>query len=126
AVQGGDLGWARRGTMVAEFDAMMFALPPGRVSPIVETVYGFHVIRVDRVRAGEVRARHILIKPEYTQADAERASQRADSALMMWQNGVSYDSVAALFHDPAEERSIPDGIPIDSLPVEYRVALKDK
>src|SRR5690606_12956468 len=52
AVQGGDLGWARRGTMVAEFDAMMFALPPGRISPLVETVYGFHVIRVDRVRAG--------------------------------------------------------------------------
>lgn len=126
AVQGGDLGWARRGTMVAEFDAMLFALPPARISPIVETVYGYHVLRVDRVRAAEVRARHILIRPEFTQADAERARLRADSALAMWQGGASYESVAARFHDPSEERSIPDGVPIDSLPVEYRVALKDQ
>jgi peptidyl-prolyl cis-trans isomerase SurA len=126
AVQGGDLGWNRRGSMVAEFDGMMFALPPGRISPIVETVYGFHVIRVDRVRAGEVRARHILIRPDVDETDAARAKARADSALAMWSGGVPYDSVAARFHDPAEERSIPEGVPVDSLPVEYRVALKDQ
>lgn len=126
AVQGGDLGWNRRGSMVAEFDGMMFALPPGRISPIVETVYGFHVIRVDRVRAGEVRARHILIRPTVDEADALVAKARADSALALWAGGMPYDSVAARFHDPAEERSIPEGVPVDSLPVEYRVALKDQ
>jgi peptidyl-prolyl cis-trans isomerase SurA len=126
AVQGGDLGWNRRGSMVAEFDGMMFALPPGRISPIVETVYGFHVIRVDRVRAGEVRARHILIRPDVDETDAARAKARADSALAMWSGGVPYDSVAARFHDSSEERSIPEGVPVDSLPVEYRVALKDQ
>jgi peptidyl-prolyl cis-trans isomerase SurA len=124
AVQGGDLGWNRRGSMVAEFDAMMFALPPGRISPIVETVYGFHVIRVDRVRAGEVRARHILIQPEVDEADGLVAKARADSALALWTSGAPYDTVAARFHDRTEERSIPEGVPVDSLPVEYRVALK--
>jgi len=126
AVQGGDLGWNRRGSMVAEFDAMMFALPPGRISPIVETVYGFHVIRVDRVRAGEVRARHILIQPDVDEADALVAKARADSALALWTSGTPYDSVAARFHDRNEERSIPEGVPVDSLPVEYRLALKDQ
>jgi peptidyl-prolyl cis-trans isomerase SurA len=125
AVQGGDLGWNRRGRMVQAFDQMMFALAPGRVSPIVETEYGYHIIRVDRVRAGEVRARHILIRPDLDEADASVAKARADSALALWQAGMPYDTVVARFHDRAEERSIPDGVPIDSLPPEYRVALRN-
>lgn len=124
AAQGGDLGWNRRGKMVAAFDQMMFALLPGRISPVVETEYGFHVIRVDRVRAGEVRARHILIRPDVDEADAAVARARADSALTLWRAGMPYDTVVARFHDRAEERSIPDGVPIDSLPPEYRVALR--
>ncbi len=126
AVQGGDLGWNRRGRMVAEFDQAMFSLIPGRISPLIETVYGFHIIRVDRVRAGEVRARHILIKPTLDEDDAERARQRADSALQQWRAGVPFDTVIARFHDRDEEKSIPEGVPIDSLPVEYRIALRGK
>lgn len=123
---GGDLGWARRGVMVAAFDQMMFALPPNRISPIVETEYGFHIIRVDRIRPGEVRARHILIRPTLDEADAEAARLRADSARTMWIDGAPFDSVVARFHDVSEERNIPDGIPVDSLPVEYRLAVRDK
>lgn len=125
AVQGGDLGWNRRGRMVQAFDNMMFALAPGRISPVVETEYGFHVIRVDRVRAGEVRARHILIMPDVDSLDGAAARARADSARTLWRNGMPFDSVIARFHDPQEERSIPEGYPIDSLPPEYRVALRD-
>lgn len=126
ASTGGDLGWARRGQMVPEFDQMIFALVPGRISPVVETVYGFHVIRVDRVRPGEVRARHVLIRPTMEQADADIAKAKADTVLALWKSGVAYDSLVARFHDKNEERTIPDGVPIDSLPVEYRLALRNK
>ncbi len=126
AAQGGDLGWARRGVMVEAFDQMMFALPPNRISPVVETEYGFHIIRVDRIRPGEVRARHILIRPTLDEADAEAARLRADSARVLWSAGAPFDSIVARFHDASEERSIPDGIPVDSLPVEYRLAVRDK
>lgn len=125
AAQGGDLGWNRRGRMVQAFDNMMFSLIPGRISPIVETEYGFHVIRVDRVRAGEVRARHILIMPDVDSLDATVARARADSARTLWSNGMPFDTVVARFHDASEERSIPEGFPIDSLPPEYRVALRN-
>ncbi len=125
AAQGGDLGWARRGVMVPEFERMMFALIPGRISPIVETQYGFHVIRVDRVRAGEVRARHILIKPAVDSADVATARILADTVLALWKNGMPYDTLVARYHDMDEERSIPDGYARDSLPAEYRVALRD-
>jgi len=125
AEQGGDLGWARRGVMVPEFERMMFALIPGRISPVVETQYGFHVIRVDRVRAGEVRARHILIKPAVDSQDVARARLVADTVLALWTQGTPYDSLVARYHDADEERSLPEGIPRDSLPAEYRVALRD-
>ena len=125
AERGGDLDWQRRGVMVPEFERVMFALIPGRVSPVVETTYGFHIIRVDRVRAAEVRARHILIKPVVDTQDLRIARTTADSALARWKNGMPYDTVVARFHDLAEERTIPEGFPRDSLPAEYRVALRD-
>lgn len=124
AAQGGDLGWNRRGDMVPEFDRMMFALQPNRISPVVETQFGFHVIRVDRVRSAEVRARHILIRPAVDSLDAQTARARADSVLTMWRAGVAYDSLVRRFHDADEERTIPDGYPRDSLPVQYRTALE--
>ncbi len=125
AVKGGDLDWQRRGVMVAEFERWMFALAPGRLSPVVETEFGFHVIRVDRVRAGEVRARHILIKPDVDSADVAIARLRADTVLTLWRGGMAYDSLVKRYHDITEERTIPDGVPRDSLPAEYRVALRD-
>jgi len=53
AAQGGDLGWVARDKMVPEFEAAAFAMRPGEVSSLVETVFGFHVIRVEGRRGGE-------------------------------------------------------------------------
>ena len=120
--QGGDLGWNRRGAMVKEFDEMMFALPVGRVSPVVETAFGYHIIKVDRAQPAEVKARHILIVPQRDSADVRRARLEADSVRAAVAKGADFDSLAAKHHDAQEFRALPD-IPRDSLPAAYRTAL---
>ncbi|HJU64913.1 MAG TPA: peptidylprolyl isomerase [Gemmatimonadaceae bacterium] len=123
---GGDLGWNRRGRMVPEFDRVMFSLSPGQVSPVFSTSFGFHIVKVDRVQPGEVKARHILIRPEVDSVDIEATRRLADSVAAAWRAGGSYDSLVARHHDPAEERIIPQAFARDSLPESYQTAIATK
>jgi peptidyl-prolyl cis-trans isomerase SurA len=121
---GGDLGWNRRGSgLVPEFERMMFALPPGVLSPVIETTFGYHIIRVDRVQSAEVKARHILIAPAIDSVDVLAARAEADSVAAQWRRGVSYDSLAAKHHDPTEEKGVLQPFPRDSLPASYQAAV---
>ncbi|HEY7898578.1 MAG TPA: peptidylprolyl isomerase [Gemmatimonadaceae bacterium] len=126
---GGDLGWNRRGgspgqpALVPAFEAMMFSLRPGELSPLVRTSYGYHIIRVDRVQPGEVKARHILIAPVIDSNDVHLALLRADTVADKWRKGANFDSLVAKYHDPAEDKGVLIPYPIDSLPESYRTAL---
>ena len=76
---GGDLGWQMRGTFVPEFEAAAFNLEDGEISDIVESDFGFHIIRMKGRRGNRIHVEHILIKPEIQEADIELTRQKLDS-----------------------------------------------
>ena len=86
---GGDLGWQKRGTFVPEFEAAAYGLKKGEMSDIIETEFGFHLIELIERRGNTIHARHILIKPEITDADIEIARTELDSIRSM----ILYDSL---------------------------------
>jgi peptidyl-prolyl cis-trans isomerase SurA len=123
APQGGEMDWFRRGQMVRPFEEAAFGLPRGTISNPVETVYGFHVIQVERVQPTEVKVRHILITPELDSVDVAAARRLADSLHALILAGASFDSLQALHHDPSEEREA-IGMIVDSLGADYIAAIE--
>jgi peptidyl-prolyl cis-trans isomerase SurA len=121
--RGGDLGWFRQGQMVRSFDQVVFAMRPGQVSSVVETEFGFHIIKLERTRGPERQARHILIRPEITQADIDRARQRADSVATAVRGGASAPDLAARYDTPDAAR-FQSEVPLDRLPPAFVSALE--
>ena len=80
ALRGGELGFVGKGTLLPEFAAVAFDLnDPKRVSRIVETEYGYHIIQLIEKRGDRINVRHILIRPHVTKDEVVAATQRLDS-----------------------------------------------
>lgn len=123
AQQGGDLGWFRRGDMVQAFENAVYSLRPGQISGIVESPFGFHIIKLERVRGGERSARHVLIRADIIDEDIARASAIADSLAAGLRAGtLVWDSVEARHHDESEQRRV-GPFPVDELPEPYASAV---
>ncbi len=79
-MQGGELGFHSRADFVPEFSNVAFNLTdPNRVSRIVETEYGYHIIQLIEKRGEQVNVRHILLRPKVSTADLDLAVHRLDS-----------------------------------------------
>jgi peptidyl-prolyl cis-trans isomerase SurA len=100
ARKGGECGFVGRGEMVPEFSAVAFNLTdPKKVSKIVETEYGFHIIQLIERRGDRVNVRHILRKPRVPQSSIDECLLRLDSiandirnAKFTFEEGATYIS----------------------------------
>ena len=101
--KGGELGMASKSIFWPAFSDAAMSLKPGVVSQIVETPDGFHLIEVLEKKGDMFNARHILIKPEYTSADREKAFRVLDSLKTELANDAVTFELAAKFYseDPA-------------------------
>lgn len=122
--QGGSLGWFREGQMVRPFEVVAYALRPGQTSGVVETEFGFHIIRLDRIRGPERQARHILIRPEVAPEDVAAARARADSIATAVRGGASLTAAAEATKTPGDQR-VNRNIPLEQLPPSYSVPIGD-
>lgn len=79
-IRGGEIGFMGRGQLVPEYAAVAFNLnDPKKVSKIVETEYGFHIIQLIEKRGDRINTRHILLRPKVAEKDLTLAVNRLDS-----------------------------------------------
>ena len=80
AKRGGELGFVGRGQLVSEFAEVAFNLnDPKRVSRIVQTEYGYHIIQLIEKKGERINCRHILLRPRISATDKVKAIERLDS-----------------------------------------------
>ncbi len=83
ARNGGELGFTARGTLVPEYEEVALSLAEGKVSDVIETPFGFHIIQTIGRMGEKINTRHILFVPQPSEADEDSvymlASMLADS-----------------------------------------------
>ena len=108
ARKGGELDFFGRGEMVPEFSAVAFNLTdPNKVSKIVETEFGFHIIQLIEKRGDRIRARHILRKPEVPAESFAAAMGRLDSIAADIRSGeLTFEEAVKFSDDKSTRRSL--------------------
>lgn len=101
AKRGGELGFVGKGQLVSEFADVAFNLTdPKRVSRVVETEYGYHIIQLIERKGDRINCRHILLKPRVSYEDKQNALTRLDSIrTAIAADSLSFELAVAKFSE---------------------------
>jgi peptidyl-prolyl cis-trans isomerase SurA len=105
SAQGG-LIEAYKGQMVKEFDAMAFSIKPGEVSEVFETQFGFHIMKLESRRGDAYTCRHILIMPEVSEQEFDKAIAKIEEAHRRLKSGeITWDQAVLLYSNDKATKS---------------------
>lgn len=101
AMQGGELGFMSRGKLVPEFADVAFSLyEPGKISRIVQTEFGYHIIQLIERKNDQVNCRHILLIPSVDPKQKQAAILKLDSiADDIRKNTFSFEQAVRVFSE---------------------------
>ena len=101
AKRGGELGFVGKGQLVSEFANVAFNLSdPKRVSRIVQTEYGYHIIQLIEKNGERINCRHILLKPRISADDKVRAISKLDSIrTLVVDSGMVFEALVAKYSE---------------------------
>jgi peptidyl-prolyl cis-trans isomerase SurA len=101
AKRGGELGFVGKGQLVSEFADVAFNMnDPKRVSRIVQTEYGYHIIQLIEKKGERVNCRHILLRPRVSIDDKMKSIAKLDSIrVLVVDSGVPFEAAVAKFSE---------------------------
>ena len=107
ARQGGELGFMGRGMLDPAFAQVAFNLTdPKKVSKIVESEFGYHIIQLIDKRGDKINVRHILLRPKVAQDDIDAAEHRLDSIRTDIVNGkFTFEAGASYISDDKDTKN---------------------
>lgn len=107
AIKGGELGFSSRGSFLPEFANVAFNMQdPNKISKIVETEYGYHIIQLIEKRGDRVNSRHILLRPKVSEEEILKSLNKLDSvASDIRDKKFSFDEGAKYISDDKNTRN---------------------
>ena len=107
AVKGGELDFMGRASLAPEFANVAFTLnDPSKVSNVVETEFGYHIIQLIERRGDQGNFRHILLKPKVPQEELDKAINRLDSVqTALVEEEINFDEAATFISADKDTRN---------------------
>ena len=108
AARGGELGFMGKGQLVPEFAAVAFNLnDPKKVSKIVETEFGYHIIQLIEKRGDRINCRHILLQPKVSDKDLMEGVSRLDTLRtdIVDNHKVTFEEAVAVISQDKDTRA---------------------
>ncbi|MEG0795673.1 MAG: peptidylprolyl isomerase [Odoribacter sp.] len=125
AAKGGELGYMPKSRLDPAFAEAAFSLKPGKISKIVESEYGFHIIQLIDRQGEKINVRHILLQPKISAEEKQEALNRLDTVRQYINDGKMTFEEAAYYFSTDKKTKNNGGLFADPNTAEARIARAD-